>query len=194
MNALKSVCVYCGSRTGVGDQYSHIAERMGRLIADAGLTLVYGAGSIGLMGIVARTVLAQGGQAIGIIPEHLDRVEVSLDGLSELHIVPNMHVRKRMMFDRADAFVALPGGLGTLDELIEVTTWAQLGLHNKPIVVVNQDGYWDALIELVDHVIDHGFAGPESAQLFTVVDDIADVLPTLASLYEPEPVVHADLI
>ena len=190
MNALKSVCVYCGSRTGVGDQYSQTAERMGRLIADAGLTLVYGAGSIGLMGIVARTVLAQGGQAIGIIPEHLDRVEVSLDGLSELHIVPNMHVRKRMMFDRADAFVALPGGLGTLDELIEVTTWAQLGLHNKPIVVVNQDGYWDALIELVDH----GFAGPESAQLFTVVDDIADVLPTLASLYEPEPVVHADLI
>ena len=99
-----------------------------------------------------------------------------------------------MCASRADAFVALPGGLGTLDELIEVTTWAQLGLHNKPIVVVNQDGYWDALIELVDHVIDHGFAGPESAQLFTVVDDIADVLPTLASLYEPEPVVHADLI
>lgn len=150
--------------------YQDQAQELGNLIAGANLSLVYGAGSIGLMGVVARSARDSGADVIGIIPDHLDDIEITQDGLSELHVTDDMHQRKKMMFERSDAFIVLPGGLGTLDETLEMMTWAQLSLHRKPIILVNTDGYWSPLIELVKHVVDDGFASPENAELLTVVD------------------------
>ena len=129
-----------------------------------------------------------GGEVIGIIPGHIQELEVEHTGLTELHVVDSMHTRKRMMFDRSDAFVVLPGGLGTLDETFEIVTWKQLGLHDKPVVIVNADGYWQPMLDMLEHMIGSGFARPEHRALFRVVDDVEAVFDALA--LEPEPVIE----
>lgn len=194
MSKIRSICIYCGSRTGVGDEYARLAESVGASIAAAGLTLVYGGGQVGLMGIAARAAIDGGGTAIGIIPEHLDTIEIAQTGLSELHVVADMHTRKRMMFDRSDAFLVLPGGLGSLDEFFEVTTWAQLDLHDKPILLLNHNGYWEPLLDLLRHLVEQGFAGESSFDLFTTVPDLDSAFQQLALTDKPRHKAHPDLI
>ncbi|MGS1035522.1 LOG family protein [Burkholderia glumae] len=154
---MKSVCVYCGSASGVRGVYAEAARGFGQALATAELTLVYGGGRVGLMGIVADAVLAAGGRAIGVIPQLLLDKEVGHQGLTELHVVPDMHHRKKMMADRSDAFVAMPGGAGTLEEFFEVFTWAQLGYHRKPVALLNVEGFYDPLVAMLRHTVDEGF-------------------------------------
>ena len=161
-----SICVYCGSRHGSRPAYTEAARALGQAIGSRGWQLVYGGGKVGLMGEVADATLAAGGRVVGVIPESLQRLEVGHQGLDELHVVPTMHVRKQMMAERADAFVALPGGIGTLEELYEVWTWRQLGYHDQPIGLLNVAGYYDALLRFMQHSVDEGFLA--SAQLDTV--------------------------
>lgn len=179
--SINSVCVYCGSRLGNKPYYEKLAEEVGERLAASNMNLVYGAGSVGLMGVVARSASDAGAQVIGIIPEHLDAIEVTQDGLDELHVTDDMHERKKMMFDRSDAFIVLPGGLGTLDETMEMMTWAQLSLHKKPIVLINYKDFWSPLIELIKHVTDDGFASQEHADLLTVVDSAEAAIEFLSS-------------
>ncbi len=155
---LKSVCVYCGSRGGALPAYGQTAQEMGRALADAGLRLVYGAGDVGLMGTVARAAQTAGGETFGVIPKHLVEWEVGKTDLTTYVVTETMHERKKVMFMNADAVVVMPGGAGSLDELFEVLTWRQLGLHDKPVVILNTQGYWDPLKALIDHVIQQGFA------------------------------------
>jgi uncharacterized protein (TIGR00730 family) len=168
------------------------AARLGRLIAEAGLELVYGGGNIGLMGVAADAALEAGGKVIGIIPSDLKRAELAHQGLNELVVVGSMHERKRAMFERADAFVALPGGPGTLDETIEIITWRQLGLHDKPIIIVDDHGYWQPLIKLIDHTIEAGFARPSMYGLFRLVENVDGVLPAIAEHPTPQIVDRPD--
>ena len=163
---ITSVCVYCGSASGVAEPYKKAAHDIGAALAERKLRTVYGGGHVGLMGIVADAALKAGGEVIGIIPEHIRSHEVQHMGLTELHVVPDMHTRKRMMVERADAFVIMPGGLGTLDEAFEILTWKKLGLHSKPVIIFNQDGYWDPSPGLIDRTIKDGFAKPEDAELY----------------------------
>ena len=179
MPPIQSVCVYCGSRAGADPAHRVAAVRLGTLLAHSGRRLVYGGGSIGLMTAVADAALAAGGEVIGVIPGFLERLEVGHKGLTELHLVDSMHQRKLRMADLADAFVALPGGLGTLDELLEVITWRQLRLHDKPIFVVDQGGYWQPLLRLLDAVIGGGFADRDIMRLVTFVPSVEDVLTAL---------------
>jgi uncharacterized protein (TIGR00730 family) len=174
-----AVCVYCGSSDGNEPRFLEAAERFGTLLARSGVELVYGGASIGVMGAVAKAVLAEGGRVTGIIPEFLTRVEVQLRDVSELIVTDSMHSRKRQMFERSNAFVALPGGIGTLEEVIEMLTWAQLGRHNRPIVIANLDGFWDPLIELFDHIIKAGFARSNIRRIYSVVDNVEDILPRI---------------
>src|SRR4051812_28646019 len=157
MSQVRAVCVYCGSSGKVADAYKTAAHELGIRLGSEGLRLVYGGGRVGLMGIVADASLSVGGEVIGIIPEHIQKLEVDHGGLTELHVVDSMHTRKRMMVERSDAFVVLPGGLGTLDEMFEIITWRQLRLHDKPVVIVNIAGYWDPLKILLAHLRDSGF-------------------------------------
>jgi len=180
--SIQSVCVYCGSRMGNKPYYETLATNVGKLIATHNMQLVYGAGSIGLMGVVARAASENGADVIGIIPEHLDAIEITQDGLAELHVTDDMHERKKMMFDRSDAFIVLPGGLGTLDETMEMMTWAQLSLHKKPIVLVNYEDFWTPLVELIDHVVSDGFANESHAELLTVVSTAEEAMDYLAAL------------
>jgi uncharacterized protein (TIGR00730 family) len=191
MNSIKRLCVYCGSFDAM---YRDAARDLGTALASSGIELVYGGGRIGLMGIVADAVLAGGGQVTGIIPAHLHDREVGHSGLSKLLVVGSMHERKRVMFEMSDAFAVLPGGLGTLDEAFEMITWKQLRLHDKPIVIVNVDGYWDKLVALIDHVIDSGFARPSARRHFRVVDRVEDVIPALLDSGEPAVEAKPDLI
>ncbi|MFA8385631.1 MAG: TIGR00730 family Rossman fold protein [Pelagibaca sp.] len=154
----KSICVYCGSRSGVNPAYATEAEALGRAIADEGWRLVYGAGDVGLMGTVARAAQDAGGDTFGVIPTHLMDLEVGKTDLTRFIITETMHERKKVMVMNADAIVVLPGGAGSLDEFFEVLTWRQLGLHGKPIVLLSVDGYWAPLTALLDHVVDQGFA------------------------------------
>lgn len=176
---MTSVCVYCGSGEGRDERFAAAADALGAALAAAGLTLVYGGGSIGLMGRVARATLNGGGHVIGVIPQFLHDREVMLREVSELVITEDMHERKRIMFDRSDAFVALPGGIGTLEELVEIMTWAQLGRHDKPIVVANIANFWDPLTELIEHMTVAGFIRPGWDVNFDVVDGVDHVVPTL---------------
>lgn len=189
MAEIKSICVYCGSRNGVDPRHVEAARTLGTRMAQAGIELVYGGGRIGLMGVTADAVLAGGGRVCGIIPHHLQTVEVGHQGLTELHVVDSMHIRKQMMFERSDAFVVLPGGIGTLDETFEMITWRQLRLHDRPVVVVDVGGYWQPYIKMIDHIIAQGFAGQEIRRLYDVVDSAEAVLPLLARL--PEPAIEA---
>lgn len=178
---IKTVCVYCGSSANVSELYRHAATRLGRLLAENNLKLVYGGGKSGLMGLVAEGVLAGGGDASGVIPHHIANREISHTGLTELHMVDTMHERKQMMVDMADAFVILPGGLGTLDEFFEIMTWRQLSLHDKPIIIVNIEGYWSPLLILIDRLIDQGFARESDRQMLQVVESVDDVPAALAT-------------
>ncbi|KGT00144.1 Rossman fold protein, TIGR00730 family [Burkholderia pseudomallei] len=154
---MNSVCVYCGSANGAKPVYADAVRAFGRALANAGLTLVYGGGRVGLMGVIADEVIASGGRAIGVITELLYDKEVGHTGLTELHVVPDMHHRKKMMAELADAFVAMPGGAGTLEEFFEVYTWAQLGYHRKPVALYNVDAFYQPLITLLEHTVDEGF-------------------------------------
>ncbi len=176
---LANVCVYCGSSDGADPAFVDAGTRFGSLLADAGAGLVYGGASIGVMGAVAKSVLAGGGKVIGVIPEFLTRVEVQLNDVTELIVTDNMHNRKRVMFERSNAFVALPGGIGTLEELIEILTWAQLGRHNHPIIIANLNGFWDPLIELLDHMIKQKFVRSSVRRFYGVVDKVEDILPRI---------------
>lgn len=157
MANLRSICVYCGASPGTGDRFVEATEAFGAAMAQHGIRLVYGGGNVGLMGAVARAVLASGGEVTGIIPGFLKDREMLLAEAQEVIVVPDMHTRKRAMFDRADAFVALPGGVGTLEELVEQLTWAQLGHHQKPILLYDVDDFWDPLLALFEHMGRAGF-------------------------------------
>lgn len=180
------MCVYCGSANRVDDRFKAAAHDLGTLLGGAGIRVVYGGGRVGLMGLVADAALAAGGEVVGIIPEHIQTLEVDHTGLTELHVVDSMHTRKRMMVDRSDAFVILPGGLGTLDEAFEILTWKQLRLHDKPVVVVDVDGYWRPMLAMLDHMIDAGFVRAEHRALLRVVKAVADVPAALAAAPEPQ--------
>jgi hypothetical protein len=177
MATIRSVCVYCGSGEGQNPAYAHAARVVGRALAAAGLRLVYGGGNLGLMGIVARTVIDEGGTVIGIIPQFLSERERMLHDVHELIVTDNMHQRKMMMFDRADAFVALPGGVGTLEELIEMMTWYQLGQHSKPIVLANINGFWAPLLSLLEHMRAESFIREGFDVSYQVADTAEDVVP-----------------
>ncbi|MHC0054959.1 LOG family protein [Actibacterium sp. D379-3] len=167
-----SICVFCGSRDGGRAAYAAAADATGRAIAQAGWRLVYGAGDVGLMGRVARSAQAEGGQTFGVIPVHLFDREVGKRDLSTFVVTENMHERKKVMFMNSDAIVVLPGGAGSLDEFFEVLTWRQLGLHDKPILLLNTEGYWDPLTALIDHYIAEGFAEPDMKAYITVVPSV----------------------
>ncbi|MDG1458172.1 MAG: TIGR00730 family Rossman fold protein [Pseudoprimorskyibacter sp.] len=174
-----SICVYCGARDGDNPIYAKGARDLGHMIATAGWRLVYGAGDIGLMGRVARAAQAEGGETFGVIPTHLLQREVGKTDLTRFVVTETMHERKKVMLMNADAVVLLPGGAGSLDEVFEVLTWRQLGLHNKPVIVVNLDGYWDPLLALLDHVIDHGFADTSLRGYVTSVPDAEAAIDAL---------------
>ena len=176
-----NLCVYCGSRAGASPAYADAARTLGRLIGAGGHGLVYGGGNVGLMGLVADAVLAAGGPVVGVIPEALVQREVGHTGLSEQHVVPDMHVRKRLMAERADAFVALPGGIGTLEELFEVWTWHQLGYHDKPVGLLNVGGFYDGLLAFMDHCVAQGFLDAAQRATVRVDTDPARLLDTLAA-------------
>jgi hypothetical protein len=187
MAAIGSVCVYCGSSMGTSPRYREVARALGRALAAHGICLVFGGGGIGLMGEVADAVIGAGGQAIGVIPELLEKREKGHRGITELRVVGSMHERKNLMFELSDAFVVLPGGFGTLDEAFEMLTWRQLDMHDKPILFLNMDGYWDPLKDLVDHFIREGFVAESGRRLFTMVTRVEDVIPAL--IREPSLVV-----
>jgi uncharacterized protein (TIGR00730 family) len=179
MSTIRTVCVYCGSSPGTDPAFMDAARRLGALMAADGVGLIYGGGARGLMGQVANSVLDHGGHVTGIIPEFLESKEHTLKRAQEVIITPNMHVRKQTMFDRADAFVALPGGIGTLEELVEQLTWAQLGRHQKPILILNINGFWDPLCALLDHMRRLAFIHNDMAVNLLVADEAEDVLPKL---------------
>ena len=167
-----SICVYCGAHSGTNPAFSDAADAMGTLLADQGWRLVYGAGDVGLMGRVARSAQAAGGQTFGVIPVHLMNMEVGKRDLSHFIVTENMHERKKVMFMNSDAIVVLPGGAGSLDEFFEVLTWRQIGLHQKPIFLLNSENYWQPLVALLDHVIAQGFAAPSLRDYVHVVGDV----------------------
>jgi len=185
MAPINALAVYCGSNAGNDPAYRSLAHDLGHALAARRITLVYGGGRVGLMGVVADAALAGGGTAIGIIPEHLARREVRQQHLTETVVVPSMHVRKQRMFDLADACLVLPGGLGTLDETIEVVTWRQLGLHDKPIVIVDPTGFWRPLEALVQHMIGEGFASHAALRLFHVARSLDETFAFLAAAPAP---------
>lgn len=180
-----SVCVYCGSGTGRNTAYAEAARGLGTALAQAGVGLVYGGGSLGLMGEVAKATLQGGGRVTGIIPSFLSEKERMLRDVDELVVVEDMHQRKMMMFERADAFVALPGGIGTLEELVEQLTWSQLGQHDKPIVLANIDGFWSPFLTLLGHMRDETFIRPGLEINFYVVDAVERILPTIRKHLSP---------
>jgi hypothetical protein len=172
-----NICVYCGSGGGRNPSYLAAARQLGAALAESGIGLVYGGGSLGLMGEVAKTTLAAGGRVTGIIPDFLVQRERMLTDVNELVVTANMHQRKMTMFERADGFVALPGGMGTLEELVEISTWAQLGRHNKPIILANVENYWDPLLKLLDHMRQEQFIRAGLEVHIEVVSQAEDIVP-----------------
>jgi uncharacterized protein (TIGR00730 family) len=180
MSKIKAICVYCGSSPGTDPAFMRTAREFGKILAENNVRLVYGGGSIGLMGAIASSVIEHGGTATGIIPEFLTAKEQPRRLAQEQIITRDMHERKRTMFDRADAFVALPGGLGTLEELVEQMTWAQLGRHKKPILIANINRFWDPLLTLIDHMRRLGLVpSPVRGVELLVADRVEDILPKL---------------
>ncbi len=182
MNTIESVCVYCGSSNGRDESHFQAGLTLGRGLADAGLRLVYGAGTKGIMGAVARGTMDAGGKVTGIIPKFLIRREaneVELTELDELIVTEDMHQRKHGMFERADAFVALPGGIGTLEEIVEIMTWAQLARHEKPMVFANIGGFWNPLLTLIEHMKQEGFVHSDHRVRPIVVDRAEDIVPAI---------------
>jgi uncharacterized protein (TIGR00730 family) len=174
-----SLCVYCGSRIGAQPAFAAAATQVGQWIGSQGWQLVYGGGKVGLMGITADATLAAGGSVLGVIPQNLLDKEVGHTGLTELRVVATMHERKTLMFDHADAFIALPGGIGTFEELFEIWTWYQLGVHSKPFGLLNTDGFYDPLITMLDRMVSQGFLSPAVRALLHVGTDAQDVLGRL---------------
>ncbi len=187
MKNVNSLCVFCGSRVGADAAFAEAAEQLGRCLAERRVRLVYGGGSIGLMGVVMQAVLDHGGEVTGVIPEFLMRREVGNPALTELVVVDSMHERKRRMFELADAFAVLPGGLGTLDEAIEIITWQQLRLHTKPIAVLSVGDYWANFETLIDRIIEHGFADPGLRALYSVAGDVESLLANLEARAAKQP-------
>lgn len=180
ISAIRNICVYCGSGIGENPAFAEAARAFGRALAEAGIGLVYGGGGLGLMGEIARSVIRHGGHVTGIIPGFLSRREHMLTEAHELVVVDDMHQRKHMMFVKSDAFVALAGGLGTLEELVEQLTWSQLGQHAKPIVLVNIENYWDPLLALFARMQKESFIRPGLELNVLVVDHVEDIIPTIA--------------
>jgi len=179
MSSIRAVCVYCGSSAGADPAFAAAARALGKILADNRIRLVYGGGSVGMMGALAGCVLTHGGNVTGVIPDFLVNKEHMLAGAQEIVVTRDMHERKRVMFQRADAFVALPGGIGTLEELVEQLTWAQLGRHRKPILLANVAGFWDPLRELIDHMGALGFLHYAHRFSYLIVDKVEDILPAL---------------
>jgi uncharacterized protein (TIGR00730 family) len=186
MTAIRSLCVYCGSSMGRDPAYREAAAAVGTLMAANGVRLVYGGGAVGLMGVVADAVMAGGGEVFGVIPKGLFSNEVGHQGITELVEVDSMHQRKQRMAEEADAFLALPGGLGTLEELAEITTWAQLGIHAKPVGVLDLGGFWQPLLDFLDGAVESGFLRPANRELVVRITDVDDVLAVLGGHHTPE--------
>lgn len=179
MSKIKTVCVYCGSGPGTNPRFVEAAKAFGKILADSGIRLVYGGGSIGLMGAVATSVLDHGGSVTGIIPDFLTTRENALKRVQELIVTPDMHERKRLMFEHSDAFVALPGGVGTLEELVEQLTWQQLGRHSKPVLLANIESFWEPLLALLAHMRATQFIRPSLAVDILKAERVEDILPRL---------------
>jgi hypothetical protein len=173
---IRSICVFCGSSSGARDIYRIAAESVGRRLAELKIQLVFGGASCGLMGAVADAAMMAGGRVVGVIPKAIERREITHHGLSELRVVASMHERKAMMAELSDGFIALPGGLGTLEELFEVLTWGQLGIHAKPVALLNVVGYFDPLLKLLDWSVHEGFLRPEHHALLMHGDDVDDLI------------------
>ena len=187
MSMIRTVCVYCGSGTGTDPSFAEAARRLGKILAENRVGLVYGGGSLGLMGTLAASVLDHGGRVTGVIPEFLTGREHVMARAQEIVVTRDMHERKRVMFERADAFVALPGGIGTLEELVEMITWAQLGRHRKPIAIANIGRFWDPLLALFDHMRALDFIRPGLDVECIVVEKVEHILPRLAAVLRMVP-------
>lgn len=185
---MRRICVFCGSNSGTNPAYAQSARALGRLLAERRLELVYGGGNVGLMGMIAAAAMQAGGTVIGVIPESLMRLEVGARDISELHVVGSMHERKAMMAELSDAFIALPGGIGTMEELFEVWTWGQLGLHAKPAAFLDVAGYYSHLHTFLDHMVDEGFLKPRHRQMVAVSSDAASLLDGFAAYQPPSTV------
>ena len=186
MSVLASLGVFCGSRRGADPAHAQAARSLGALLAERRIRLVYGGGNVGLMGILAQAVLGGGGEVIGVIPDFLVKREVGDPGVTELVVVQSMHERKRRMFELSDAFAVLPGGLGTMDEAIEIITWRLLGLHDKPVALLNVAGCWDPFRALVDGIVAQGFAYPGTDSLFAMTHSVFELLDVLGEAHEAE--------
>ncbi|MEM8897028.1 MAG: TIGR00730 family Rossman fold protein [Bacteroidota bacterium] len=184
--SFSSLCIFCGSNPGKKSVYADGARALGSLMAEQKIKLVYGGGKIGLMGIIADTLLEKGGEVIGVIPDFLMKKEVGHTGIQEMHVVKTMHERKYLMSEIADGFIAMPGGFGTLDELAEILTWAQLGLHQKPIGILNIDGYFDGLLSFVDTMVKEGYLVAQNSKMILVDDDPKKLLEKMATYTFPD--------
>jgi len=183
--SIQSVCLFCGASRGARPEYQQAAREFGLTLAEQGLTLVYGAGNVGLMGVAADAALEAGGKVIGVIPEFLKDKEVAHLGLSELHVTQTMHQRKALMAQLSDAFVALPGGFGTFDELFEILTWAQLSVHNKPVALLNVAGFYQPLMALARQAVAEGFVAQRNLELFSLAEDVPGLLARLRAYRAP---------
>ena len=182
MTAIQSLAVFCGSRVGINPAYAEAGRALGHGLGKAGIRLVFGGGRIGIMGVVADAVLAAGGKALGVIPEFLTQWEVAHEHVTQMVVTDSMHTRKRRLYEESDAFLIMPGGLGTFDEAFEIITWRQLRLHDKPILLCNVAGSVDPLVATIDHAIAQGFADPGCRKLFEVIEGVAAVLERLKAL------------
>ncbi|MDD3288009.1 MAG: TIGR00730 family Rossman fold protein [Alphaproteobacteria bacterium] len=182
---IENVCVYCGSSNHIDESFHKSTIKIGTLLAKNNINIIYGGGHVGLMGLLADSALAAGGKVTGIIPRHLHDREVQHDHLTELHVVENMHERKKMMADCADAFLILPGGFGTLDETFEILTWKQLGLHNKPVIIYNEGNFWSPMITLIEHLIKNGFIPKDNSGFYTAIDSLDQIIPALTAPVSP---------
>ncbi len=182
MSEIKSLAVYCGASAHIDENYKAHAKKLGTLLAKENIRLVFGGGRIGLMGVVADACMQAGGNVFGVSTEYLADYEQSHNGISELIIAPDMNTRKRIMFENADGFIALPGGFGTIEETFEVLTWRQIGLHTKPIIIVNVDGFWNHLKEMMNYMVKKKFAGLNDNQFYHFVDTIEEVIPLARTL------------
>jgi len=179
---INSICVFCGASVGSDPAFVRAAADLGTMMAKNGIRLVFGAGHVGMMGTVADSIMAAGGEAIGVIPEFLRDREQAHQGLTELHVVDSMHVRKQMMFDLSDAFIVLPGGLGTIEEMFEMITWRQLGRHDKPIILISTNDYWKPFEDMVCRVVDSNFAHGDANTYFSIASDPTDAMDILQSV------------
>ena len=195
MRQIRNICLYCGSASGNDPAFTRAAQSFGRLIATAGIGLVYGGASCGLMGAAAHAALAAGGHVTGVIPDFFDEYEVAEKRISELIIVKDMHERKRIMFERSDAFVAFPGGIGTLEELAEQLTWIQLGQHRKPLIIADINGFWGPLLALITHMRESAFIRPSHEISYQVAQTVEDILPMiLKAAVDVDKTTDADMI